>query len=411
VGNRLASVDSGLERLEDVLPADDHHRIDATGEQRGDTVALEAVTLVLEAMDLHQVRRQLCARAQATQRLGNLLTGAHEYLGELDGLLHRRLHTVEPQLGGGLLGVVDDIVECGRQGVALTGVEGSLNPPASGQPVDDVVGDAVAFLLAYLQILGKRGMLGVVDEKIAQQQPTPLHVAPGLLDQGHQGGVDANTQDSHPARILRWEAVTVPFTIFSQLDYEFATRGSRAQRMLRTVGDFPDSTDTLYAGELEIGLGEGLVLATGRALILSVRGFELLVAMARRMGAVITRDELYNSVWGGELRAGDRSVDVYVSKLRGKLETALPDRSFIHTHAGFGYRFQPQPAREAAARRSLTARASPSQPEPSSAAPGLSRNVHIGVLGTLETGSRHHGTGVGSRSPRQPSTSNPEETQ
>jgi DNA-binding response OmpR family regulator len=117
--------------------------------------------------------------------------------------------------------------------------------------------------------------------------------------------------------------------------------------MLSTVGRLPDSAGTLYADELEIRLGEGLVLATGRALTLSVREFELLVAMASRMGAVITREELYDSVWGGSLRTGDRSVDVYVSKLRGKLETAIPDRSFIHTHPGFGYRFQPQPSRVA----------------------------------------------------------------
>jgi DNA-binding response OmpR family regulator len=104
-----------------------------------------------------------------------------------------------------------------------------------------------------------------------------------------------------------------------------------------------DSSSTLYAGELEIRLGEGLVLATGRALTLSVREFELLAALARRAGAIVTREELYVSVWGAELRQGDRSVDVYVSKLRGKLEQAMPDRRFIHTHPGFGYRFQPQP--------------------------------------------------------------------
>src|ERR1700691_2962107 len=107
-----------------------------------------------------------------------------------------------------------------------------------------------------------------------------------------------------------------------------------------------DNTSTLYAGELEIRLGEGLVLATGRALTLSVREFELLAAMARRAGAVLTRGELYSAAWGGELRDGDRSVDVYVSKLRGKLETAMPDRRYIHTHPGFGYRFQPQLSRD-----------------------------------------------------------------
>ena len=104
--------------------------------------------------------------------------------------------------------------------------------------------------------------------------------------------------------------------------------------------------DVLYAGELEIRPEEGLVLATGRALTLSVREFELLVAMARHIGAIVTREDLYRTVWGGSLRTGDRSVDVYVSKLRGKLEAALPDRQFIHTHPGFGYRFQPQPSQD-----------------------------------------------------------------
>jgi DNA-binding response OmpR family regulator len=120
---------------------------------------------------------------------------------------------------------------------------------------------------------------------------------------------------------------------------------------------------TLYAGELEIRPGEGLALATGQALRLSVREFELLVAMVRRIGAIVTREELYGTVWGAQLRPGDRSVDVYVSKLRTKLEAAMPDRRFIHTHPGFGYRFQPQP-----------------QPQPQ-----LSPNVHTRAVDDQKT--------------------------
>jgi DNA-binding response OmpR family regulator len=115
------------------------------------------------------------------------------------------------------------------------------------------------------------------------------------------------------------------------------------------VAAFPESADLagiLYAGELEIRPDEGLVLANGRALALSVREFALLVAMVRRLGAIISREELYGTVWRSDLRQGDRSVDVYVSKLRGKLEAALPDRRFIHTHPGFGYRFQPELSRD-----------------------------------------------------------------
>jgi DNA-binding response OmpR family regulator len=102
----------------------------------------------------------------------------------------------------------------------------------------------------------------------------------------------------------------------------------------------------LFAGELEIRVGEGLVLANGRALTLSVREFELLAVMAAHVGEIVSREDLYAAVWESELRPGDRSVDVYVSKLRGKLEAAMPDRSFIHTHPGFGYRFQPQPLQD-----------------------------------------------------------------
>jgi DNA-binding response OmpR family regulator len=121
--------------------------------------------------------------------------------------------------------------------------------------------------------------------------------------------------------------------------------GDRETRSCDAVEKSAGNGEVLYAGELEIRAGEGLVLATGRALTLSVREFGLLVAMAKRAGAIVAREELYEVVWGRELRPGDRSVDVYVSKLRTKLEAAMPDRRFIHTHPGFGYRFQPQPSR------------------------------------------------------------------
>ena len=99
--------------------------------------------------------------------------------------------------------------------------------------------------------------------------------------------------------------------------------------------------EVLRIGELEIRPEEGLVLATDRALTLSVREFGLLVALARRNGRIVRREDLYRLVWEAPLRTGDRSIDVYVHKLRTKLEDALPAWRFIHTHVGFGYRFEP----------------------------------------------------------------------
>jgi DNA-binding response OmpR family regulator len=100
--------------------------------------------------------------------------------------------------------------------------------------------------------------------------------------------------------------------------------------------------EVIRAGELEIRPSEYLVLARGRALTLSLRQLELLAALARREGRIVSRAELYETVWGAPLRADERSVDVYVHKLRSKLAEALPGWTFIHTHFGFGYRFQPE---------------------------------------------------------------------
>jgi len=100
--------------------------------------------------------------------------------------------------------------------------------------------------------------------------------------------------------------------------------------------------EVIAAGDLEIRPDEYLVTAGGQVLRLSLRELQVLTALARRQGRIVSRAELYAMVWGGELRDDDRSVDVYVHRLRGKLAGALPDREFIHTHFGFGYRFAPE---------------------------------------------------------------------
>ena len=100
--------------------------------------------------------------------------------------------------------------------------------------------------------------------------------------------------------------------------------------------------EIIKAGELEIRPSEYLAVAGGRALTLSLKELELLAALARREGRIVGREELYETVWEAPMRADERSVDVYVHKLRSKLAEALPEWSFIHTHFGFGYRFQPE---------------------------------------------------------------------
>ena len=96
--------------------------------------------------------------------------------------------------------------------------------------------------------------------------------------------------------------------------------------------------EALRVGPLEILPHEHMAWAMGRALILTVRELRLLTELARRVDRPVSREELYSLVWDREMRPGDRSVDVYIHKLRVKLEAALPEWRFIHTHFGAGYR-------------------------------------------------------------------------
>jgi DNA-binding response OmpR family regulator len=96
--------------------------------------------------------------------------------------------------------------------------------------------------------------------------------------------------------------------------------------------------EVIEVGPLEIVPDEHLARADGRALMLSIRELRLLTELARRADRIMAREELFSLVWGREMRPGDRSVDVYVRKLRVKLQNALPAWRFIHTHFGFGYR-------------------------------------------------------------------------
>jgi DNA-binding response OmpR family regulator len=98
------------------------------------------------------------------------------------------------------------------------------------------------------------------------------------------------------------------------------------------------SREVIEVGPLQILPEEHLARADGRALVLSIRELRLLTELARRIDRIMPREELFRLVWGREMRPGDRSVDVYVRKLRVKLEQALPEWRFIHTHFGFGYR-------------------------------------------------------------------------
>jgi DNA-binding response OmpR family regulator len=119
---------------------------------------------------------------------------------------------------------------------------------------------------------------------------------------------------------------------------ELIARVEAVVRRRKRVGGGADAAP-IVVGSLEFRADRYQASLDGAALDLTRREFELLRMLAATEGQVLRREEIYERVWRYAMARGDRSVDVYVRKLRQKLERASPARRYIHTHFGIGYRF------------------------------------------------------------------------
>src|SRR5512145_2274760 len=101
-----------------------------------------------------------------------------------------------------------------------------------------------------------------------------------------------------------------------QLDQDLETSDGGAER-----------PEPLRIANLEIHSREFQVLADGRRVGLTVREFQTFMVLAQRPDRVVTRPEIYARVWGGQMAYRDRSVDVFVRKVRRKLVACAPNWS------------------------------------------------------------------------------------
>jgi DNA-binding response OmpR family regulator len=195
-------------------------------------------------------------------------------------------------------------------------------------PVDAIVAMRVSAVVIDLSILGPNGWdeleklcaalpgLAVV---VCTGQSTVAQRVRGL----RLGADDWLTKPCHPEELIaRVEAVV-----------------RRRRRSEARATDGP-----VIAGELQIRVDQFQAFVGDRSVELTRREFELIELLARAEGRVLEREEIYQRVWGYAMARGDRSVDVFVRKLRQKLERSSPNWRYIHTHFGVGYRFAPEPS-------------------------------------------------------------------
>jgi DNA-binding response OmpR family regulator len=204
---------------------------------------------------------------------------------------------------------------------------------ASAVPVDTIVAMRLSALVVDLAVLGPSGWdylhrvceelpgLGVV---VCTGQSTVAQRVRGL----RLGADDWLAKPCHPEELIaRVEAVV----------------------RRRRRSDSREERRPVAAGELEIRSDRFQAFVDGASVDLTRREFELIELLAGAEGRVLEREEIYQRVWGYAMAHGDRSVDVFVRKLRRKLQSASPGWAYIHTHFGFGYRFAPEPAEAAGA--------------------------------------------------------------
>jgi DNA-binding response OmpR family regulator len=196
-----------------------------------------------------------------------------------------------------------------------------------GAPVDELVAMRLNAIVVDLAVLGPEegwqflervaGMLPGLGVIVCTSNSTVAQRVRGL----RLGADDWIAKPCHPEEVMaRIEAVV------------------RRRRRAR-----PESEQgPVILGELEVRTDQFQVYVAGRTLDLTRREFELLNTLAEAAGKVLEREEIYRRVWGYEMAHGDRSVDVFVRKLRSKIEKQSPGWDYIHTHFGIGYRFEPE---------------------------------------------------------------------
>jgi DNA-binding response OmpR family regulator len=106
--------------------------------------------------------------------------------------------------------------------------------------------------------------------------------------------------------------------------------------------EMPELEDSLVVGEVTIRPDLYQAYVGTASLELTAREFEILQLLSQS-DRVLRREEIYERVWGYAMAHGDRSVDVFVRKLRQKLRAASSTWNYIHTHFGVGYRFAAEP--------------------------------------------------------------------
>jgi DNA-binding response OmpR family regulator len=209
----------------------------------------------------------------------------------------------------------------------MQGMSWQFRTLAAPVPVDDLVAMRINCLVIDLALLGPRAWEYL--ERLSDRIPTL--------------GVIVCTERSTVAQRVRGLRLGADDWLAKPCHAEEVIARVEAVVRRRRRAEARIETGPVVAGELEIRSDQFQAFVGDQSLDLTRREFELLQMLADSRGTVLQREDIYQRVWGYAMAHGDRSVDVFVRKLRQKLERSSPSWRYIHTHFGIGYRFAAEP--------------------------------------------------------------------
>jgi two-component system alkaline phosphatase synthesis response regulator PhoP len=220
---------------------------------------------------------------------------------------------------------------------------------------DEVIGQGMAQPLAaagFEPLLVSKGELGLTRLRYEQPDVCVLDLMlPGLdgwqlLETARREGIGTpivvvSARGTEQDRVHALEIGADDYLVkpFSMKELVARVRAA-ARRGVRALSE--DRGEPIALVELVIDPRDGQAYVDGTSAELTPTEFRLLHALALERGRVVTREELMQRIWGRRHRHRDRTVDVFVRKLRDKIDRRAPRHDFIHTRFGVGYKLEPR---------------------------------------------------------------------
>jgi DNA-binding response OmpR family regulator len=195
--------------------------------------------------------------------------------------------------------------------------------PSANNIVNDAIKTKPALFVLDIMVPGGDGLQ--LCRKIRETQPiggTPIIFLTAKSGEGDRvAGLEMGADDY----------ITKPFSPRELV--------ARVKAVLRRF-ERPLAPEVVKAGDLEIDNGAMSVKVRGETVATTATEFRLLEYFARHSGRVFTRDQLLDAVWRDTAFVTPRSVDVYVRRIREKIEQNPEEPTYLRTVRGAGYKFE-----------------------------------------------------------------------